>query len=75
MKNCVLDGNRLTIPEIFDLANATARAKLGRDAQRKIERSRALIERWTKNNEVVYGVTTGFGEFANTRIMTDDIEQ
>ena len=75
MKKYFLDGNRLTIPVVFDLANATAQAKLSSNAKQKILRARSLVEQWTTNGEAIYGVTTGFGEFANTRVRVEDIEQ
>jgi histidine ammonia-lyase len=75
MKNHILDGNQLTIPEVFDLANKTAHAKLSPTAKRNIMRARTLVERWTNNGEIVYGVTTGFGEFSNVRVKAEDIEQ
>jgi histidine ammonia-lyase len=75
MKIHILDGSQLTIPQVFDLANETAHAKLSSTAKRKILRARELVKRWTDNGEVVYGVTTGFGEFANVRVKPKDIEQ
>ncbi|RPI06887.1 MAG: histidine ammonia-lyase [Ignavibacteriae bacterium] len=75
MKTYILDGRQLTIPAVFDLAYDTARAKLNSAAKRNILRARKLVEQWTNNGEVVYGVTTGFGEFANVRVKAEDIEQ
>ncbi|MGD0037300.1 MAG: histidine ammonia-lyase [Bacteroidota bacterium] len=75
MKNHILDGSQLTIPQVFDLANKTAHAKIGLTAKRKILRARKLVDQWIKNSEVVYGVTTGFGEFANVLVKAEDIEQ
>ncbi|MGD1044131.1 MAG: histidine ammonia-lyase [Bacteroidota bacterium] len=75
MKTHILDGNRLTIPEVFDLANKTAYAKLSSTVKRKILQARKLVDQWTINGEKVYGVTTGFGEFANVRVKPEDIEQ
>lgn len=75
MKNCILDGNQLTIPEVFDIAHKTAYAKLSPIAKRNIKRARKLVDQWTKDGEIVYGVTTGFGEFANVHVKAEDIEQ
>ncbi len=75
MKTHILDGSQLTIPEVFNLANKTARAKLNSTAKQKILRARKLVDGWTNTGEVVYGVTTGFGEFANVLINAEDIEQ
>jgi histidine ammonia-lyase len=75
MKTHILDGSKLTIPELFDLANKTAHAKLSSTAKRNILRARKLVEQWINTGEIVYGVTTGFGEFANVRVKAEDIEQ
>lgn len=75
MKTHILDGNQLTIPQVFDLATGPACAKLSQAAKQKIVQARALVERWTNNGEVVYGVTTGFGEFGNVQVRKKDIEQ
>jgi histidine ammonia-lyase len=40
-----------------------------------MRRSRAVIERVTADREVVYGVTTGFGKFADRAIPSDLLEQ
>jgi histidine ammonia-lyase len=75
MKYHILDGNRLSIHQVFDLAKGTARAKLTSTAKGKIVRARKLIDRWIQKGETVYGVTTGFGEFANVRVKREDLEQ
>ncbi len=75
MKNHILDGNRLTILQVIDLAYETARARLSPTAKRKIVQARGLVDRWITKGETVYGVTTGFGEFSNVRVRREDIEQ
>jgi histidine ammonia-lyase len=75
MKNHILNGNGLTIPQVFDLAHETARARLSSTAKRKIIQARGLVDRWIAKGEIVYGVTTGFGEFSNIRVRREDIEQ
>ena len=75
MKTHILDGIQLTIPDVFDIAYENAHVKLSSAAKRKILRSRKLVDQWIKKREVVYGVTTGFGEFANVRVKTEHIEQ
>ena len=75
MKTHILDGSQLTILEVFELAHKTAHAKLSSTAKRNILQARKCVEQWTNNGEVVYGVTTGFGEFANVLVKSEDIEQ
>jgi histidine ammonia-lyase len=75
MKTHILDGDQLTISQVSDLAYGIARAKLSQHAKQKVKQARALINLWTNKGEIVYGVTTGFGEFANVHVKEDDIEQ
>lgn len=71
----VLTGNSLSISDLYTTAmNPKAKISLAPSAKKAMKRSRALVEEWLANDEVIYGVTTGFGEFANVRIPFDKIE-
>ena len=71
-----LDGESLTIT---DLAQATydpsITVELADGARAAVLRSRAAVERWIDEHRVVYGLTTGFGEFANVFIPKDKAAQ
>lgn len=72
----ILDGNSLSIEQLyFASTNARATITLSPSAKKNMQRSRTLVEEWLANDEIIYGVTTGFGEFANVRIPFDKIEQ
>jgi histidine ammonia-lyase len=74
--NFILDGNSLTIEQLYRAStDARATVSLSPKAKRAMQRSRELVEEWLAKDEVIYGVTTGFGEFANVRIPFDKIEQ
>jgi histidine ammonia-lyase len=74
--NLALDGNSLTLNDVASIAASHAlTVHLSDAAKEAIERSRAVVERWVESGEVVYGVTTGFGEFANVSISRPDIER
>ncbi len=75
MENCILDGKSLTISNIENIAYKDEKVTLHPDAKRAIIKSRKLIEQWVYNNEVVYGVTTGFGEFSNVKVDLKNIAQ
>lgn len=75
MKIHAIDGNHLTIQQVVDFAQIRALATLSARSKQKMTQSRNLVERWVANNERVYGVTTGFGEFSNIRVEEKDIEQ
>lgn len=71
-----LNGSTLTVGDIHAAATQfTEKIRLAPSAVNAMRRSRALVEEWLAKNEVIYGVTTGFGEFANVRIPFDKIEQ
>lgn len=70
-----LNGNTLTIAEIYSTAtNPKATIALSPAAKKAMQKSRTLVEEWIRNDEIIYGVTTGFGEFANVKISLDKIE-
>ncbi|MFA6468481.1 MAG: histidine ammonia-lyase [Bacteroidota bacterium] len=70
-----LTGNSLTITALAETAaDFKQKISLAPTAMKAMRRSRLLVEQWLSNNEVIYGVTTGFGEFANVRIPFDKIE-
>ncbi len=70
-----LDGSSLTVEQLFDVVTRSARVQISPTARKKIIASRNLVERWVRDGETVYGVTTGFGEFSNVRISRLDIER
>lgn len=75
MTPCLLDGNSLTLDDVYEVAVRQRTVKIAPQAVRRMKASRALVEQWLAGSETVYGVTTGFGEFANVRITMDNIER
>lgn len=73
--NLFIDGKSLTLEKIEQFLNSNIEVKLTKESQKKVEKSRALIDKWVENDEVIYGVTTGFGEFANVKISHNELEQ
>ena len=74
-KELLLDGNTLTISSVEKFLFTNQKVKLSQNAKRKINESRKLVEKWISEEKVIYGVTTGFGEFANVNISFDQIKQ
>jgi len=67
----VVDGSPLTVDDVVAVAHRRARAVAGDDLDSRMEPARALVERVVANDETVYGITTGFGALANTRIRPE----
>jgi len=74
-KILLLDGNSLSLNDIETFAAQNLKVKIKESAIKKMIRSRKLVDEWMAKDEIVYGVTTGFGEFSNVKISHDDSEQ
>jgi histidine ammonia-lyase len=59
-----LNGSSLTIEKLVDLARNNSTVTLSEDAKKRIQICREMLERKVANNEVMYGVNTGIGEFS-----------
>jgi histidine ammonia-lyase len=68
----VLTGADLTIDDVESVARGRRRATLDDAARARMQESRDLIERLVDAGEVVYGVTTGFGDLANRFVAPAD---
>lgn len=75
MTNLVLDGNTLTIKELISAAyNPQIHISLSDFARTRVRAARRTVDAWVERQEIVYGVTTGFGEFANVVIPPDELD-
>ena len=63
-----LTGRDLTIDNVIEVARGGRAVALDAEAAGRMRASRAVIDRVVANGDVVYGVTTGFGDLANVRI-------
>ena len=72
IKKVVLTGNDLTLDELIAVARYNCVAELSQDTIKNIEDSRKIIDDIVANEKVIYGVTTGFGEFSKVGISKDD---
>jgi histidine ammonia-lyase len=68
----VLTGADLSVADVEAVARHGARASLDVHARDRMQEARDVIERLVAAGEVVYGVTTGFGDLATTFIPPGD---
>jgi histidine ammonia-lyase len=73
-ESLVLTGHSLTLENLVDVAFRGRSAVLSEDAGRRIDASRAVIDRAVREDRVVYGVTTGFGKFSDVVIPRDKLQ-
>jgi histidine ammonia-lyase len=70
-----IDGKSLTLDNIEKFITSNQKIKLTSNAKANVKKARKLIDKWVDEDAVIYGVTTGFGEFANVKISHDDLEK
>lgn len=75
MKRILLNGENLTVSQAREIVDKNLEIGISNSTVTKIKNSRNVIEKWIKNDEVIYGVTTGFGEFKDVKIPQKDIEK
>ena len=68
MKKILINGENLTISLAHEIVENNYNIGITPKALAKVKASRNVIEKWIKNDEVIYGVTTGFGEFKDVII-------
>ena len=64
----LLDGNRLTLADLEAVARDGRAVALDQAAREAVARSRAVVDAAVAKGAVVYGVNTGFGNFADVVI-------
>ena len=74
MKTITINGNDLTVNSAVEIIENNYNIKLSPAALTKVKASRKLVDSWIKKDEVIYGITTGFGEFKDVKIPQKDIE-
>jgi histidine ammonia-lyase len=64
--------DQLTVAKAIAIAAGKLKAVLGKDSIQKIKASEEFVQQIVKENKTVYGVNTGFGILANTKISGPD---
>ena len=71
MTAITLGTDTLTIEQLQDIARGGARVEIASEARSRVSRSRALVEKWVREQRPVYGVTTGFGALCEVTIPAE----
>jgi len=71
----LISGNDLTIDTFYSaVTRIQTQLALTEQSRNAVIRARALVDEWVESGKVIYGVTTGFGEFANVYIERNELE-
>jgi len=72
MSKIILNGEDLRVDELREAAERGVPIELSLESVKKIEKSRKYVENLVRDGRVVYGITTGFGEFSSVNIPASD---
>ncbi|MCI7145411.1 MAG: histidine ammonia-lyase [Clostridiales bacterium] len=67
-----IDGNSLTVEDVIKVCREGEKVEIAEEAKAAVNRARAYVERKLEEDAVIYGLTTGFGRFANVKISQEE---
>jgi histidine ammonia-lyase len=70
-----LDGSSLRPADVVRVARHGAPVELAGSAQQRLHRARAVVDDLVREEQVVYGLTTGVGDLRTTRIPVADVRR
>jgi histidine ammonia-lyase len=73
MRTVIVSGDALSVPDVVDVAQGRARAELGPGVAERMRFSREAVLAAIAGDAPVYGVNTGFGALADTRVGEQDL--
>ena len=73
MRTVIVTGDALTLDDVIDVAYGEARAELGTGVAAVMRPSRTVVAEAIAGDAPVYGVNTGFGALADTRVGEQDL--
>jgi histidine ammonia-lyase len=75
MTSLLLNGDALTLEQLYEVSLAGHPVELAASARAKMEASCALVRKLAASEVTAYGINTGFGAMARARISTDQIRR
>ncbi|MBP8692284.1 MAG: aromatic amino acid lyase, partial [Sedimentibacter sp.] len=72
MKMITITGNNLTLDDLAAVCRNYEKVKLSDYAVQKIIESRKIVDEFVEKEDVVYGITTGFGKFSDVTISKEE---
>ena len=69
----LLSGSNLTLTDLLAIADDRAEVGLAPEARSRVAAARAVVDTKADGEAAVYGINTGFGNFAETRIAKADL--
>ena len=74
MDKVIITGSTLTLEEVAAVCRNYKKVELSDFAVERILESRKVVDDFVENEDVVYGITTGFGKFSDVIISKEESE-
>ena len=74
MRTLYISGADLTLSDLSRVAAGEVRVRLSPGARRAIRECRRVVDRAVRLKQRAYGLTTGFGRFADVAVAEEDLE-
>ena len=71
----VLNGKDFFLEDLVKIARHNTNIKISAGSESRINKARELVDKWVKNGERIYGVTTGFGALSEVKISYEDTKK
>jgi len=75
MNEVHINGETLTIKDVIKVARKNAKVVIPEKVKKKVKKSREVLEKLVRKNQVIYGVNTGFGALSNRTISPHETGQ
>ena len=72
MKKVLIDGKSLTIEDVVNVCRYNYEVEITSDALINVKKARDLVDKLVDEEKISYGITTGFGRFADVAISRED---
>ncbi|MDH5378287.1 MAG: aromatic amino acid lyase, partial [Gammaproteobacteria bacterium] len=74
MKSCEIKPGLLSYEDLFSIHQQACKVSLGKQAETDVNRAAETVAKVISEGKTVYGINTGFGLLANTRIPPEELE-
>jgi len=71
----VLRGSDFLLEDLIEIARNNVGIKISPKSESRIKKARNLIDKWVKEGQRIYGVTTGFGALSEVTISYEDTKK
>ncbi|WP_033398237.1 histidine ammonia-lyase [Fusobacterium russii] len=71
----VLSSKKITLDDLINVTRNGYKVSISEEAYQRIDKARTLVDKYVEEGKVSYGITTGFGKFAEISISKEQTGQ